>query len=64
MKYSKFSERVREHGFRGTLQLIARKIIGIDLKKMQDEIDTLRFFLNQYHKPSDLKVTSDPYARM
>jgi lipopolysaccharide cholinephosphotransferase len=58
--------KVRKHyhwyGFRATVQKILQKLIGVS--DLQEEVDSLHYFLNVFHEAQNAPQTSDPDLRL
>lgn len=59
---NRIKDSLERRGFVATLQLIMQKIIGVD--GLHSEVETLQYFLNTYHKPSEAPPANDPDLRI
>lgn len=57
-----FKKNLLQRGWLGTLKYVVRSFLGIE--KMQKEVDTLFYFLNEYIEPSALPPTKDEGLRL
>lgn len=57
-------KKIHKRGLKATFQIIAQKAIGVDFRKIESEIQTLQFFLNALHSPSEILVTNDPELKI
>lgn len=62
----RFIKQCKSDGFIFAFQQVAQQMLGIDarMEKVEQRLETLTFFLNQLHKPSDISVTNDSDLRI
>jgi lipopolysaccharide cholinephosphotransferase len=70
MKFKKIAKRFinesKSNGYISASQQVIQQMLGIDerVAKLEERIETLTYFLNQLHSPSEIPVTNDSDLRI